>query len=969
MSLAPGTRIGPYEVIDPLGQGGMGEVYRALDINLKRWVAVKVLPEAVAEDADRLARFQREAEVLAALNHPNIAHVYGFERSISSTPGSAGVTALVMELVEGPTLADRIAGSPMPLDEALSIARQIAEALEAAHGRGIIHRDLKPANIKVRDDGRVKVLDFGLAKPTAPLSPSPDRALSESPTATSPLIGAAPAAWSTVTAHGMIVGTAAYMSPEQARAKPVDKRSDIWSFGCVLFEMLSGRRPFQGATLADVLVAVLSKEPDWTLVAGVAPPHVVRLLRHCLEKDPARRLRDIGDAQLDLEASDSPARSALFPVARGRTFWILAAAAVTTVAIVGAMAWRWLGQPGSSEIIWRSRAVVTSSSEEFDSRISPDGRWMSFLSSAGGKTQLLVQRLDAGEVRPVTVPAGDVLSQMWSPDGSQFAYVLRQGTSAFLQIVPAFFGGVPVQSIGLRPAPNDVRLVRWIGRAIYIQAHHDTGRSLQRIDLDAGDIANVSQGWPFKGNLRGFDVSADGAAVAFSAVIGGQEDLWLTDLQGTSAKQLTNDAFLDSEPLFSRDSSAVVFRTNRGGQFDLWQVDLLTGRFLRLTSSESEEEPESSTADGNVVSFRQVSGDSNLFTWDPSKSTVVDVTDDALSDFAPTSTSDGSMVVFQRAHPSATPTLRNPLANSTLFVGAFDGLRFRSEPTAITDGFAAQLSPDGSRLAYLRRQSDARTSALLVRHLGSGETITLSATCPEPSFFPSLHEWADHNFAWNASGTELFFVDRPDVYAVRRYQVGGPVTGPPLVVAQANEIIHDLQLSPTGELAYLVRAKGGSILHFIDSRTGQSLGALQFQGTVSARGWLPGEKGVVVARATRFQSDFTADVEVLVVSATGAIRNVGVVPSAFVVTTRLDATRSVLYVARQDGTGRNLYEISLQTGRVRAVTDNTLPGVSFAGVVPLSGGALMGVRHQQRSDIWLLDATSLAGQSASSSSR
>jgi serine/threonine protein kinase len=955
MALAPGTRVGPYEVVALLGQGGMGEVYRALDTNLKRWVALKVLPEAVAEDADRLARFQREAEVLAALNHPNIAHIYGLEKS-AATDGGAGLTALVMELVEGPTLTDKIAGTPVPLSEALSIARQIAEALEAAHGRGIIHRDLKPANIKIRDDGRVKVLDFGLAKPTVPLSPSPDPALSESPTATSPLIGAAPAAWSTVTAHGMIVGTAAYMSPEQARAKPVDKRTDIWSFGCVLFEMLSGRRPFYGATLADVLVAVLSKEPDWSLVSGVAPPHILRLLRHCLEKDPARRLRDIGDAQLELEASDMPAKApAAVPGMRLPTSWILSAAAVAVLAIVGTMAWRWSDQSGSSDVVWRSRALVTSSSEEFDSRISPDGRWMSFLSSAGGKTQLLIQRLDGGEVRPVTVPAGEVLGQLWSPDGSQLAYGLRQGASTFLQIVPAFFGGVPVRSIGLEPAPNQVRLVRWIAGSIYLQSHHDTGRSLQRINLAGGDIVNVSQTWAFKGTLRDFDVSADGTSVAFTALTDGQEDLWIADLNGASPRRLTNDAFFDSEPLFSTGSSAVIFRSPRGGQIDLWQVDVATGRFARLTSSESDEVPESTTADGKVVSFRQTSGDSNLFTWDPSTNVVTEVTDDALSDFAPTATPDGKVVVFQRSRPGA--TLRNPLANSTLFLGALEGLRFRTEPTPVTDGYAAQLSPDGSRLAYLHRDSETSAGTLLVKHLQSGETVTLSVTCPGPSLFPPLSEWADHNLAWSASGTDLYFVDRPDTYVVRRYQAGGARAGEPSAVANPNEIIHDLQLSTNGDLAYVVRAKGGSTLHFIDGSSGKSLGTLQLQGTVSARGWLTGEKGLVVARAAIFKPDFTADVEILIASAAGAVRTIGVVPNAFIATTRFDASRSVLYVARHDGTARNLYEVSLHTGRLRRVTDNTLPGVSFAGVEPLPRGALIGVRHEQKSDIWLLDAT------------
>jgi eukaryotic-like serine/threonine-protein kinase len=243
--IASGTRLGPYAITASIGAGGMGEVYRATDTNLKRAVAIKVLPESVAADRERLARFQREAEVLASLNHPNIAAIYGLERS-------NGVTALVIELVEGPTLADRIAQGSIPVDEALPIARQVADALEAAHEQGIIHRDLKPANIKVRPDGTVKVLDFGLAKALdSPTTSKLDS--SHSPTITSPAM---------MTGVGMILGTAAYMSPEQARGKAVDKRSDIWAFGCVLYEMLTGKRPFDGEDVNDTLANVLKIDPD-----------------------------------------------------------------------------------------------------------------------------------------------------------------------------------------------------------------------------------------------------------------------------------------------------------------------------------------------------------------------------------------------------------------------------------------------------------------------------------------------------------------------------------------------------------------------------------------------------------------------------------------------------------------------------------------------------------------------------------
>ena len=280
MPLNVGSRLGHYTVTALIGEGGMGQVYQATDTKLNRQVALKILPEAFATDPDRLARFQREAQVLASLNHPNIAAIHGLEESDDTR-------ALVLELVEGPTLADRIKQGPIPIDEALPIAKQIAEALEAAHEAGVIHRDLKPANIKVKDDGTVKVLDFGLAKA---LDTSPEGDPSQSPTLTA-----------AATQMGVILGTAAYMSPEQAAGKTVDKRGDIWSFGVVLFEMLTGQRVFTGETVSHVLGAVLQIDPNWDALPVPTPQPLRKLLRRCLQKDRTRRLRDIGDALMELD--------------------------------------------------------------------------------------------------------------------------------------------------------------------------------------------------------------------------------------------------------------------------------------------------------------------------------------------------------------------------------------------------------------------------------------------------------------------------------------------------------------------------------------------------------------------------------------------------------------------------------------------------------------------------------------------
>ncbi len=282
MSLSPGTTLGAYSVTAKIGEGGMGEVYRARDTKLERDVALKVLPQAFTDDPDRLARFEREAKVLASLNHPNIGHIYGLEEA-------EGQKALVLELVEGPTLADRIAQGPIPVDEALPIAKQIAEALEAAHEAGVIHRDLKPANIKVRDDGTVKVLDFGLAK-ALDITPVGDP--SESPTLTA-----------AATQMGVIMGTAAYMSPEQARGKVVDKRADIWAFGAVLYEMLTGQRAFAGTDVTDTLAAVVRAEPEWPLLPDAISPSLRVFMQRCLEKDAKHRVGDVHDLRLALEGA------------------------------------------------------------------------------------------------------------------------------------------------------------------------------------------------------------------------------------------------------------------------------------------------------------------------------------------------------------------------------------------------------------------------------------------------------------------------------------------------------------------------------------------------------------------------------------------------------------------------------------------------------------------------------------------
>ncbi len=417
MSLASGTKLGPYEIIGAIGAGGMGEVYRARDTKLGRDVALKVVPEAFANDHDRMARFQREAQLLASLNHTHIASIYGIEDSSSS---AGAVRALVMELVPGATLAERIARGPMPLDEALPIARQIAEALEYAHERGIIHRDLKPANIKVSADGNVKVLDFGLAKALESEVAPTD--ISQSPTLT---MGQ--------TQGGMILGTAAYMSPEQARGKAADRRADIWAFGAVLYEMLAGKMAFGGETVSDTLAAVIRAEPDWSALPANIPPRIRELLRRCLTKDPKQRLQSIGEARIAIDAvatSDgeivAATTSHVAPASSGKRIlpWAVASIAI----LVAAVALITNFHSGSSAPATPVRfAVKLPTHERFVFldfpmlAISPDGKNLVFMAQKDGRGQLFLRSVSEIEDKPIA-ETEDGREPFFSPDGEWIAF-------------------------------------------------------------------------------------------------------------------------------------------------------------------------------------------------------------------------------------------------------------------------------------------------------------------------------------------------------------------------------------------------------------------------------------------------------------------------------------------------------------------------------------------------------------------
>ena len=473
MPLAAGSRLGSYEITARIGEGGMGQVYRATDTSLKRQVAIKVLTDAVASDTDGLARFQREAEVLAALNHPGIAAIYGLERA-------GGTMALVMELVEGPTLADRIGEGPIPVADALPIARQIAEALEAAHEQGIVHRDLKPANIKIRGDGTVKVLDFGLAKA---LSADSSRGIRAS-------ASMSPTLSMHATQAGVILGTAAYMSPEQAAGKPVDRRSDLWSFGVVLFEMLTGRRAFDGETVTHVLASVLKDTPNLAALPADTPAPIRKLLRRCLEKDRRKRLADASDARLEIE--DALAETS------GR-------------ADTSSM---------PTDTLAASTAAATGPAPHARTRFAPLAIAFAAGTVVAAAATFLLVRTGAGSASaalaltytPLAFEPGGNASPVWSPDGKGVAFAARQSENEPLQVYVRYLDSST--STQLTHAGLGAQPVAWTtaGRIIFRSQMAPAGLwSISQTGGQAEPLLGIADG----GDASSAHVSSDGSAVAY----------------------------------------------------------------------------------------------------------------------------------------------------------------------------------------------------------------------------------------------------------------------------------------------------------------------------------------------------------------------------------------------------------------------------------------------------------------------
>ncbi len=725
MALAPGTRLGVYEVTAQIGEGGMGQVYRATDTKLKRQVAMKSLPASLATDPERMVRFQREAEVLASLNHPNIAAIYGLEES-------GGTTALVMELVEGEDLSQRLARGAIPIEEALPIAKQIAEALEAAHEQGIIHRDLKPANIKVRADGTVKVLDFGLAKAMdSPAAAAPN--LSRAATITTPAM---------MTGVGTILGTAAYMSPEQARGTAVDKRADIWSFGCVLYEMLTAKRVFEGATVSDTLAGVLRAEPDWTALPASMPAVIRQLLRRTLEKDRRRRLDSALAVRLEIEEAlavpsvPHDAAGAFAPTSR-RVVMAVASVALLIGAAIGGSASRWLEKRPAARRATHLAIAATGVSALSattvlgrDVAISPDGAHLAYAANYG--RQLFVRAFDQLDPQPV---AGAEFPQglFFSPDGQSVGLF-----SEFVLKKAAINGGTnqSLLKLGIRTA----RGATWGENRTIIFATDDASTGLEQISEDGGptteltrpnrERGEVDHFWPefLPGSQAVLFTIVDGSGIdnAQVAVLDLKTGAQKTLLRGGSAARYVSSGHLvygasgtlravafDLPRLLTLGMSASVVsqvRTTRSGlaDFDVSSDGTLVyvrgglqaaTRTLVWVDREGREEPLQMpprayqylrlSPDGTRVALDVRDQDGDIWIWELARRNLTRLTFDSTPDRFPVWTRDGRRVLFTS----------NRTGSSNVFSQASDGTgtpQQLTRNTAAVDPVPTSVSPDGA---------------------------------------------------------------------------------------------------------------------------------------------------------------------------------------------------------------------------------------------------------------------------------
>jgi eukaryotic-like serine/threonine-protein kinase len=825
MSLSAGTRLGSYEIRSVLGEGGMGVVYRARDSRLERDVALKVLPASVVADPERAARFEREAKLLAALNHPHIASVYGFE-------DGAGQRFIAMELVDGESLAERLRAGPLPVDEAVAIARQIGEALAAAHDKSIVHRDLKPANVMLAADGRVKVLDFGLAKMVDPgQGAAADASMSPTLSLQATLAGA-------------ILGTAAYMSPEQARGKAVDKRTDIWAFGCVLFEMCSARRPFHGEDLTETIAAVVRAEPDWTALPAATPPPVITIIKRCLAKDPRQRYADISVPLFLLDerntASAVPA-GGTHPRAGGwRSFagWVAAAAALVALAAVIVLWSPWRpdapAQPARFGIVLPPAAQFSVSVVDRQLDISPDGQRIVYVAGGPRPARLMLRNLNELEPRPLTGFMG-ARSPFFSPDGKWVAFF---SGSELLKV--AISGGPPVT---LARLSTNTRGGTWSADGTIIIATSDRQTGLLSVSDRGGDAKPLTTLPDTRTDHLSPSALPDGRGVLYSirlddgvgpiavrdGATGVSKDLVQSGDQAhyvasghvvySSANTLYAVAFdLDrlevvGDPvalignISTKGTGATDFAVSKNGTlaYAPGGPDLDPQRSLVWVDRSGAETPLPAprrsyfalrlSPDGTRAAVDVRDQERDIWVWDISRETLSRLSFGRGLDTFPVWSPDSRRIVYSRA------------SRGTLLVRDADGT---GQEQTLAEGdyvqFAQSFMPDGQRLLVTQQRSTNDLALLDTRDpAGSGTLVVDSAFVDGPGDVSPDGRWLAYQS--NESGIDQIYVRALDTSAGGRVQVSQAGGTKPAWARNQRELFY---LDVSGALMSVPVSTGGA---------------------------------------------------------------------------------------------------------------------------------------------------------------
>jgi Tol biopolymer transport system component len=714
VSLAPGSRLGPYEILGQIGAGGMGEVYRARDPRLGREVAIKVLPAAMSADPERLRRFEQEARAASALNHPNILAIHDI-----GTNSSDGAPYVVSELLEGETLRERISGTALAPRRAIEIAKQLASGLAAAHEKGIVHRDLKPENVFLTSDARVKILDFGIAKLT-----QPEGSIASQTSLPTQTPGTEP---------GVVIGTIGYMSPEQVRGKPVDARTDIFSFGAILYEMLSGRRAFKGDTAADTMTAILKEDPPELSETGKnVPPALQRIVRHCLEKSPEARFRSASDIAFDLEALSETSSEARAAVVSGPAKNRILTAAIAAVAAAGLLLLAYGAgrrSPAAAAAGPPLRAYFTQLTsdpgvEEYPA-LSPDGKLLAYVSRASGNRDIYVLRV--GGKNPIDLtkdePADDI-EPAFSPDGTQIAFRSeRQGGGIFLM-------GSTGESVrrltdtGYTPAWSpDGKEIVFVTESIRDPLDRYYTSELWSVDVTAGAKRKL-----YAGDAVQPAVSPHGLRIAFWALShGSQRDIFTIPLKGLAAGEkpvaVTDDAPVDWNPVWSPDGKFLYFGSNRGGTLNLWRIA------IEETSGKPLGPPEPLTTPSRWSGFFSISGDGKQIAYlalDPMTSiekSAFDPSSQGRPLGAPTSILRGSLNLIE---PDISPdgqwiALRSTGAQDDLYLLKSDGSALRQLTSDAWRERTPMWAPDGKRIAFHSDRS-GRYEAWTIQPDGSGLT-------------------------------------------------------------------------------------------------------------------------------------------------------------------------------------------------------------------------------------------------------